>query len=134
MRKFIFIFIFLLASQYSYASNVEFYVVEKTDGTVAIIHYLTGSFDSIQDVIRDLGYEARPIEKVNKGDLPPTQTDRLYWKMNPSPMGNRVIVDNVKKQLAEDARNAKNNTRKTARQKMCPTCTDQDFEEAFGES
>lgn len=92
-----FLILFLLISTNLYA---EKYVVEKPDGSVAVINYVTGSQDSLDDVIQENGFSGAIYEEAKT--LPPRE-DRKYWKKS----GSFVVVDSVNKQKDLDAKAAK---------------------------
>jgi len=94
MRSIIFIFSLFFGSTFAYA---EKYLVERPDGSVAIINYLGGSNDSFADVVRDLGFTGFPIERLDESDLPATREDRKYWRLNAVPIGAKIKIDTAAK-------------------------------------
>lgn len=70
------------------------YAVEKPDGSIAIINYKEGSFDALDEVLRDLGFDGYPIRRVDPKEFPPRE-DRDYWIM----LGGKIKVDQMAKQL-----------------------------------
>lgn len=79
------------------------YMVERPDGGVTVIYYVSGSKDSIEDVIKSYGLSGLPYQKVNASDIPATRIDRKYWKKS----GNSMGIDTVKRQSDIDAKTAK---------------------------
>ena len=74
----------------------EKFGVEKPDGSVAIVNYVTGSQDSKDDVLRDAGLSGTVFEP----GATPGRSDRKYWKRS----GSSIVVDSVKKQQDLDAK------------------------------
>lgn len=97
----------------------ETYAVERSDGGVSIIYYQEGSGDSLETVIKDLGFTGYPIKKIIPSDFPTDRSDRNYWKLNDVPVGKKVVIDTDKKQADETAKAAKE-VRKQALLKMTP--------------
>ena len=110
MRKLIFILFLMAVSGYAHADWTQ-YLVEKPDGSVAIVGYNTKSKnDSLKDVIDSLGYTGYPISLIRASELP-SRSDREFWKKNDVPIGDKVIIDEVKKAQKE----AEKASEKTAR-------------------
>lgn len=93
----------------------EKYAVETDEG-VAIVHYITGSAKSLEDVLRDTGLAGKSVKRIGKSDIPPTRNDRKYWKYNP--IGSQVLIDQAKKQADLDAESAKETKRQAVRTKI----------------
>ena len=121
MRKLILVFL-LLISGISYASDSELYLVERPDGGVSVLQYFPGSKDSLQDVLRDMGFSGYPIERISKNDLPTNRADRKYWKRG---VLNKIEIDTAKKTADQVAEAAKD-----ARKKTLLKMTDSEFQEA----
>ena len=102
MKKLIFVF-FIVFSSNVYNIYADTYAVERPDGGVSIIYYNEGASDSLESVINDLGFKGFPIKKVDVSDLPPDRSNRKYWKLNDIPVGKKIIIDSVKKQVDLDA-------------------------------
>lgn len=128
MKKLIFsiliisMLISLLAILDVFAEN---YAVERPDGGVSIIYYHDGANDSLETVIKDLGFKGYPIKKIAASDFPSNRIDRKYWKLNQIPIGKKIEIDNAQKQTDEAAA-AQIEIRKRAVLKMTPT----EFQEA----
>jgi len=126
----------LLILMMFFASPVlaDTYAVERVDGSVAIVHYFNASQDSLADVLESVGLTGRPIKSIDPHtDLPLDRADRNHWVLNDVPIGPKVKVDPVRKQAAEDAKTQALARRNTARNKICASCSDQDFIDALGE-
>ena len=93
------------------------YAIEKPDGSVVITTYVEGSQDTLEDVVRELGLLGRPIIAITRAELPPME-DSDYWRFNPVPIGDRLIVDQVAKQADLDAEAIKEADRLKTLQKM----------------
>jgi len=72
----------------------EMYSVDRDDGGVSIIHYKEGSRDSLDDVIKELGFEGMFIRRIT--EIPNDRSDREFWAMS----GKKIVIDNVKKQAS----------------------------------
>lgn len=103
----------LLFSRTVYASDYELYAVPRPDG-VTIVTYYPGSIDSIEDVMRKYGFSELPYKKINESDKPADRKDRKYWKLS----GNKVIVDEAKKQLEASESLSKDLRRKAVLDKL----------------
>jgi len=100
MKKYIVFATIILFSSSAFASM---YVVERPDGGVSIVNYVDGSSDSLEDVLRDLGFKGFPILEIDQSDIPKSKEDRSFWVMNKVPMGSKIKVDSAKKQAHLDA-------------------------------
>jgi len=100
MRKFL--ILLLLISTPVYA---EKYMVTKNDGSVVIIDKVSGSSDSLSDVLRDMGLSGLPIELVTENDIKKvsSESDR-YWKRG---VIDKIEIDTFKKQADINSRLAK---------------------------
>lgn len=87
----LFLFIICLFSKNGFSKN---YLVEKPDGSVAVIQYVEGSNDSLMDVIHANGFDGYPIEELNVTDIPQTREDRKYWKKG---LVSKIEIDQDKK-------------------------------------
>ena len=108
------IFIGCLFSTDSFGAR---YLVEKPDGSVAIVEYVEGSNDTLEDVIQTLNFNGYPISLIKDGDTLPPRTDRKYWKKD---VFGKVVVDTAKK-TADQAAQSTKEARKQALLKMTPT-------------
>lgn len=87
------------------ANAEEIYAVKKPNGSVSIIHYQEGSKDTLDDVIKDLGYDRSgySVVQISEKDIPSDRSERDFWTLR----GKKIVVDNDKKQSEADAKNAK---------------------------
>lgn len=101
MKKIIVSIFFILFS----VSNVYAtkYMVEKEDGRICILNYKDGSADTLENVIEVMGWSKYPIIPIKDSDLP-DRRDRDFWMKNPSITGKKIIVDQTKKDAAEQAK------------------------------
>jgi len=76
------------------------YMVEKPDGSVSIILYISG--EPLSEVIDSLGLTGYPIQAITSSDLPNTREDRDFWIVDDTP-GKKIKIDSVKKQKKIDA-------------------------------
>lgn len=110
----------------------EHYSVEKPDGSVHTIGYDNRTNKSLADNVKELGFEGFPIIRVTVSDMPsPTKVDRKYWKMNDVPIGKKIVIDNVKKQIDLDANADKKAKKDAVKQKICNSCTDEEWDDLF---
>src|ERR1041385_1876732 len=93
MRKIIFGLLFLGFCQNAFAVNTDKYIVQRPDGGVSIVTYIQGSNKSLENVLRDFGFDGYPVSPLKDGDLPKDRTDRNSWTR----LGSKVIVDPAKK-------------------------------------
>jgi len=123
--KLLIIALMLYFSQPSFADQ---YVIENVDGTVALLTYFEASNDSLADVIKAAGLEGRPIKRAIPDsswvDDEGNKVDRKYWRFNNVPIGNPISIDNAQRQADEAAVTQRQNDRIAVRAKMCPTCSD----------
>lgn len=112
--------IFILVLFSSFPVFAEDYAVETPDG-VAIITYIPGSTDTIEDVVRANGFTSFPVRFIERKDIPNDHSDQKYWKLS----GNRIVVDAAKKQADLDAKAARE-----ARKKALLKMTDAEYAEA----
>ena len=115
LRILIFIFALSLIASPSYGVDVEdIYVVEKPDTTLAIIHKIKGSKDTIQDILKELKYEGLPYHKIKRSDVEVDAEDKNFRKWD----NGKVVLDPVKKQQWEDKKAEKENKKKDVLQKL----------------
>lgn len=96
MIKLLFLFIFGFCS----IAHAETYAVDRADGGVSIISYNESASDTLQDVVRDLGFEGRPIKRISESDIPASREDRDSWTVQ----GKKIVIDTDKKQAREAAK------------------------------
>lgn len=125
--KYLFLILFLSFSVNAYADS---YAVQRDDGGVTLVHYIEGSSDSLADVLTELGLMGKPIIRIEESDLPP-RSDRDYWEFNDVPIGKKLRVNTAKKAAKEAEKNDRRAKRTSARNKICPACSDQDWEDFF---
>jgi len=106
----LFLFIF---SQAAYA-EWELHAIDRADGGVTIVNYNTEANDTLEDVIRDMGFAGRPRVSITRSDIPTDRSDRAHWKIQ----GNRVVVDQVKKAAAQAAEAQKEGKKNAALAKL----------------
>lgn len=99
----------------------EKYLIEKADGSVAILNYISGSNDSLDKVIHEVfpnQAEIVSISKVKDSDFPKGREDRNFWKKNDSPLGPKVVVDTGKKASFLQGKMREQNERKQVLTKL----------------
>ena len=94
MKKLIFIFLFLI----SFPVFAEQYAVELDDGSIGILNYNPGSEDTLEEALKAFGETPKPYHKVSGVNW--SDIDHLKWD-------NGLVVDEVKKQEALDAKQAR---------------------------
>jgi len=119
------ILILLISLFISHDAFAELYAVQREDGGVSVINYLEGSKDTLEDVVKQLGYWGRPIHRIKPSDLPSDRTDRKYWTINHVPFGKKIKIDNSEKEK-DEAKKAQVEQRKRELLKL----TAAEFEEA----
>lgn len=107
----LFIFCFEL---FSIAAETEKFAVQMPNGNVTIVHYLKGSQETLEDVMRSFGYQNYPYFQVADADIPQDKKDRKYWKIQ----GRKVVIDTAKKQADLDAVAAKEAEKDAVFEKM----------------
>lgn len=98
MKKLIFLSLLFISSN-AFASK---YAVERSDGGVSVITYNQGSKDSLEDILKEQGFEGRPVIEITDDQLP-TRSERKYWKRS----GGQIVVNVTKKQADLDAKASK---------------------------
>ena len=102
-----------------FAVETDNYIIEKPDGSVAIVHYVQGSNDSLETVVNQLGFMAMPISTLKSSYFPLDRKDREFWARNDNPFGSKIKIDTAKKALKESEKAVKED-RKRELLKMTP--------------
>lgn len=123
MRLFLILVLFLFS--FPLTLHASQYLVETIDGNVSIVNYVEGSYDSLEEVLEELGLTGQRIinAKGNMGAI----HDFKYWKFNDVPIGQKIILDNVRKSADIVERQNKKSAAKNILNKFCPTCTEDEF-------
>ena len=87
---------FLISPQ----ANAAFFAVEQDDGSVALVNYVEGSGDTLEDVIDELKLPKNKIVKVKESVFP--NDDIEFWQINDVPIGGKLKVNQAKKQAHLD--------------------------------
>lgn len=126
MKKLFILSAFLFFSFPAYSEDK--YLVEKPDGSVIIVHYVGGI--SLEEVLKNQSLLGLPIKKIEDTDFPP-RSDRKYYRMNKVPVGPKIEVDQLTK--IEDMKNKqkKLDEIEASRKKICPSCTEDDWNKAL---
>lgn len=96
--------LFLLICSTGFAGQeTQKYVVEKPDGSIAIVHYLSGSARGLESILEEQGLSNLPVYQLADSEFKKLdRADRPYWKK----LGNKVVVDTDKKLEALNAETA----------------------------
>lgn len=98
MKKIIFIGCLFVFGSTAWAEFDDKYIVEKPDGSVAIVYYNSTGGKSLGQVLQDQGLLGLPIDVLRDSDLPADRSDRKYWRMNKVPVGKKIKIDTVAKE------------------------------------
>ncbi len=120
--KLLFIIPMLLISSLVYA-EWEHYAIETVDDGVAILAYNLEAKDTLQDVIRDSGFEGRPKHEITTEDVPEGGPDRHAWEWR----GGRIQINQAKKAAKDAERAAKQGRRNGHLQRL--GITEDEFQE-----
>lgn len=115
MKK-LFILISLSFCLNAYADQpTDKFVIEKPDGTVAIVHYLQGSGRSLENILEEQGLSNFPIYQISDSELNKLdRKDRKYWKKK----GNKIVVDTDMKLEDLNAETAKEEAKEAVLKKL----------------
>jgi len=111
MRNLIFILLMFFSINL-YAYETSKYIIEKEDGSLAILSYVEGSNRSLNESLRLSGYEGRPFHNVTNEVLPEDSADFWEWK------NGRVQVNQQKKSQAELVKQEKESRRQSHFQRL----------------
>lgn len=112
----ILLILFLLFTPIASADvQTEKYIVEKPDGSVALIAYVAGSMP-LEDILKANGFAGYPIAKISDSDTP--KEDQKYWRFNHLRIGPKILVDDAQKQDDVDAENEKISEQDTILEKL----------------
>lgn len=89
-------FLILLVSSLAFADSTEKYLWEDKDGNIRLTCYVPGSTDSVESVLKENGFQGGKLVQVQDND-PILLEDNSYLKF----MGNKPVVDQVKKDAGE---------------------------------
>lgn len=113
--KYIFLLSIFLFPAVSFA-NVEVYVVEREDGTVAIHSYKTSSSVSLEETLKEAGIEGLKLKQIKPSDIPQTKEHRDAWRFDP--ITKIVKVDEAKKSELEVLKSEKENSKLAILEKL----------------
>ena len=122
MKLILFILFFLISTPV-FAKQ---YLVEKPDGTIAILNYIDGAKDTLQDVLRDMGFSGYTVFPLKPSDFPAENINSKYWRVNYG-TGPRIRIDHTAIQADLDAEQQIQDDADDVLKKMCPSCTRDDF-------
>lgn len=123
MKKLILILSLLIVPNL-YASE---YMVENPDGTVQIHVYVDGARKSLAQTLIDTENFNKPVKRITKADYPSSKEDRKYWRANPNLFGDKMVIDAVAKQADIDKKNQEEAEADQILNKMCPSCSREEF-------
>lgn len=90
------IVLLLLISGTAFA-DCEYFAVENPDGSIKSVCYVSGSSDSLGDVLASIGVTNEKVEKVHPADLHLLSENVKNLKFQ----GKRIVVDQEKKNQEE---------------------------------
>jgi len=99
MKRFIYLFLglFLLASNLYAAEDLKPYLIENPDGTIAIFYFNETSGDTVENALKKSGVTPeQTVTKISYDDMPQDGTNLSLWKRNFG-SGKKIVVDQSKK-------------------------------------
>lgn len=103
MKKILLLLLLFGSSAYADVQTDKF-LIEKPDGSVVILYYVPGSFDTLSEVVKSMGLDGLPIQRVSESDIPKDRSDRDYWRKG---IFGKIEIDSIKKQADIDSKSAK---------------------------